>query len=121
MVATTTFPSTPPDVTSKHRVEYKHLRADFGDGYLQIAGDGINPKREFWDLSFSKYPDADIDAIVAFLDARAGTDPFFWTPTLETPESPVKQWIMTSDGYKREHPAYGVSNLTVTFERVYAL
>jgi phage-related protein len=58
--------------------------AQFGDGYSQVAGDGINTETQSWDLSFTGDTDY-ISPIVAFLRAQAGTSSFIWTPPLGVP------------------------------------
>jgi phage-related protein len=87
---TDTFPNISPDMDSDPTYTPKILRAEFGDGYLQAAGDGINPFKEEWSLSFTARPKADIDAIADFVKSKNGTVPFFWTPPDETTP---KKWF----------------------------
>ncbi len=58
--------------------------AQFGDGYAQVSGDGINTETQSWDLSFTGNT-AYINAIVAFLRDKAGATSFIWTPPLGVP------------------------------------
>lgn len=68
-------PSYNTDVTD----EYRTLRAQFGDGYVQEAPDGINAVRDVWRLLFENIALADGEAIRTFLRGKAGV-PFTWTP-----------------------------------------
>ncbi|WP_419689148.1 phage tail protein [Burkholderia theae] len=56
-------------------------KAEFGDGYTQRAGDGLNNRLTPYNLRFVGKADK-ISAILAFLDAHAGAVSFFWTPPL---------------------------------------
>ena len=52
-------------------------RAEFGDGYSQVTGAGINNNPRRWALTFNNRDEAEVNAIVAFLRAHhAGFD---WT------------------------------------------
>lgn len=107
------FPDVSPDLNSAPQREAKILRADFGDGYLQATGDGINPYKETWSLSFSNRPKSQIDAIKALLDDCNGVKAFFWTPPGETPLTPnPKKWFQTGQviGPSKAGPdAYSIS------------
>ena len=41
-----------PDITSTKTIESRLLSVAFGDGYEQVASDGLNPDRVIWDLEF---------------------------------------------------------------------
>lgn len=70
-----------PQEEAAGKVRLRMNQAQYGDGYSQRAGDGINGKSQTWNLTF-KGNAARIDAIRAFLDARGGWQSFFWTPSL---------------------------------------
>jgi phage-related protein len=70
-------PITDPVGTSTYRT----LTAQFGDGYSQVAGDGINNVYDTWSLSFAG-ASADVAPVKSFLDALQGYLPFYWTPPL---------------------------------------
>lgn len=55
------------------------LRVQFGDGYAQSAGDGLNNKRQSWPLTFIEKKDKALQ-IKAFLDRHKGFKTFLWTP-----------------------------------------
>lgn len=55
----------------------------FGDGYSQAVGEGINTQAQSWPLTFSGKA-AYIAPIKAFLEARGGHESFLWTPPLGT-------------------------------------
>lgn len=57
------------------------LSAQFGDGYEQVAADGINNKIQSWPVTIKGYK-ADVTPARDFLDARQGYQSFFWTPPL---------------------------------------
>lgn len=78
MAEFTWFPSYP----ASRPVKPKVLKAQFGDGYESRTGDGLNPISRTWNLQFNNRLKAEIEAIDAFLMARAGSESFDWTPPL---------------------------------------
>lgn len=62
-------------------ITFKVRKAQFGDGYSQAVPDGINNKSDSWPLTFFG-TGADVQPIVAFLDAHAGASSFLWTPPM---------------------------------------
>lgn len=60
-------------------ITYAVRESQFGDGYVQVIGDGINTRRASWPLSFEGGLD-DMLEIVAFFDRHAGYKSFYWTP-----------------------------------------
>lgn len=54
----------------KHRV----LTAQFGDGYDQTVGDGVNTKDDSFSANFKNRPAAEINLIAEFLDKRTAKE-----------------------------------------------
>lgn len=77
---TTTF-TWAPDSKASGTVTFATLSAKFGDGYEQVAADGINNESQSWPLTFTGLADR-TTPIRDFLKARNGTQSFFWTPPL---------------------------------------
>jgi phage-related protein len=70
-------------VPSKEAVEASKPRkraVSFGDGYEHRIGWGLNRDLKIWRLPFNNRTDADREAILTFLEARAGVEAFDWTP-----------------------------------------
>lgn len=86
--------------------------SQFGDGYQQRVGDGINTISRAWTLTFRRLT-ADVDAIDAFLTARAGVESFDWTP----PSGSVGKWICKS--WSQGIPAMQLQEINATFEEVH--
>ena len=61
--------------------KYRVLKAQFGDGYEQVAADGINNNIESWPVTFTGTKN-EIKPIKEFLDRHAGYQTFYWTPPL---------------------------------------
>lgn len=77
MMNTFTFtPSWGSALTKKYAV----TDIAFGDGYSQRVGEGINRKREMWQLKFTVVDETTAAAIEAFLDGESGVTGFLWTP-----------------------------------------
>lgn len=69
------------DTQAQPTIGYTVRTAQFGDGYAQDVGEGINNKTESWEVTFTG-SDTDVLAIMDFMDALAGYKAFFWTNPL---------------------------------------
>ena len=72
-------------IPSKEAVEASKPRkrvVSFGDGYEHRIGWGLNRDLKTWRLPFNNKTDADREAILTFLEARAGAEAFDSTPPL---------------------------------------
>ena len=98
--------------TTKPRV----LLYQFGDGYAQRTGDGINSMPSVYNLTFNGRDVETADAIVAFLGDTEGRTYFNWTPPGEAYEIKViaSEWTMT-------HDTSISRNISVTFTQVFDL
>lgn len=105
-----------PDVLTAQQVQFRTIGVQFGDGYEQVAGDGINTRRESWELSFTK-SGAVIDAVKAFIDEHGGYMPFEWINS-----GGVRKLYRASGYSEARQSSSGGSNvkvLTVTFTEVF--
>ena len=64
--------------------------AQFGDGYSQRVGNGINPLDEVFSLNFANRTKADIDQITNFLETKAGITSFNFTYSESGGETTIK-------------------------------
>lgn len=87
-------PPIPPTTRPTGAVKFRILKASFGDGYEQRAGDGLNTRAQSWSLTFNG-TEAEVQPIQDFLDARAGVESFYWTP----PGPGASQKLFACDGY----------------------
>lgn len=80
-----TFNPTPaPSIGASKKREFKVLEAEFGDGYAQAAGAGMNYIRKVLELEWSVLTASQAAAISSFFEAQAGVTPFFYTPPGES-------------------------------------
>ena len=92
-------------------VSFRTLSAQFGDGYAQVAQDGINSRVESWPLEFFG-TQAETAPIKAFLDRHGGWKGFLWTPPLG------QQSVFLMDGgYQLVPLGGGWFTLSVTFKQ----
>ena len=71
-----------PRLNASATTKYATRQAQFGDGYMQVAGNGLNPRSQEWSLEFTG-SDSYIRAIKDFIDAHQGVQAFQWQPPLE--------------------------------------
>lgn len=82
-----------PDHDATRTLEPRLNSMQFGDGYEQDVGDGINFMVESWDLTFSNRTKTEINAIEAFLATQGGHTIFQWvTPHGSTKRFRCKRW-----------------------------
>ncbi|MFJ3121037.1 phage tail protein [Pseudomonas protegens] len=88
---------------------------DFGDGYTQAGGIGINTKSQKWELTFNgPFGDGStLEGVRNFLDRHEGYKAFRWTPPLG-----VEGWYRAT-GYQPRPLGAGLYSLSVTFKQVY--
>ena len=102
-------PSVNPSYNSPKAKSFRVLIANFGDGYHQRVGDGINVSSEEWSLRWDLLTQAQADEITDFFDARAGTESFDWL----TPDGDTKNFFVSS--YNRTPIANDIFSIAVIF------
>ena len=70
-----------PPSDNENQPEVKILKAEFGDGYSQEGGDGINNVRDQFRLKWNVLMPAQADQIEQFFRARKGYERFWYTPS----------------------------------------
>ena len=97
-----------PEKSPQGQTTFRAIRAQFGDGYTKVAGDGIHTRAQSWPLTFIRRR-AQMLPIKAFLDSHAGIRPFLWTPPLDQQGA-----FYTPDAYTLTPLGSGVYSLSVT-------
>ncbi|WP_439895414.1 phage tail protein [Pseudomonas syringae] len=88
---------------------------DFGDGYSQSGGLGINNKSQAWDVSVTgKFGDGQkLQQVRDFLDRQEGYKSFLWTPPGGA------QGRYRANGYKLSTLGGGLHTLSANFKQVF--
>lgn len=102
-----------PKIEPQGTITHRTKSAKFGDGYQQVAQDGINNKSQSWPLTFVGGA-ALITSIRDFLDRQAGAIPFNWSAPLS--ESALYR---CPAGYTLVPNGGGIYTLTATFEQAF--
>ncbi|KAA8712950.1 phage tail protein [Pseudomonas cannabina] len=93
-------------------ISYRVRTSQFGDGYKQQVGDGLNNKLDSYPVTFSGNQER-VLAIMAFLDRHAGAKAFLWaTPLGQVGLFTCKNPVPTPMGGR-------IFKLTATFERAF--
>lgn len=98
-------------VTSESTAKVREVQ--FGDGYSQRRGDGINAIGQDWRLTFKGFTE-DMAAIDAFLKSKAGVSSFTFTPHSNLPEG---RFICSTWSHTKE--AFGIDSINATFKQVF--
>ena len=102
-----------PDFGSPLTAKPRVLEAQYGDGYAMRVQDGINARPDEWQLTFSARTTAERDAILSFLAARNGVEPFDWT----APDGTAARWHCPEWSYAPNSAA--ANTVTAKFVRDY--
>ena len=105
----------PVRLGSSGQIEQRVQTNEFGDGYMQVIGVGLNNQVESWEVSATGYfGDApDITPVREFLDRHRGSKSFLWTP----PAGKAARFRATS--YRLLPHGKGVYTLSWTFQQVF--
>lgn len=109
-MAVFTFPVEANNTGSK---EYITRTVQYGDGYTQSSGEGINSSRKTWSISFSGRK-SKVDEVRAFLDEREGYKSFAWTD----PNGEIG--LYKAEKYDVLPYARDIFKLTTTFTQVFS-
>lgn len=83
-----------------------------GDGYQQRVRFGLNTNRKQWSLLFNNRTNTECDAIVAFLEARAGAENFDWIP----PRGVIGKYVC--EDWQVQQSNYNNNQIRATFQEV---
>lgn len=73
---------------------YRVLSAQFGDGYEQVASDGINNESRTWTVFYKNLPKSEFDYVIAFLRSLKGVEPIL---AMAPGEYSNTQWRLVKD------------------------
>lgn len=104
-------PPRPPDAPVQGNSKPNINTARFGDGYKRRSPQGLNHIDRTKAISFSNIHAAEKDALLQFLDARKGTEPFWW----QQPNELMRRWVATN--WADEQQGFDRWRVTVQLER----
>lgn len=99
-----------PSGEFKHRIK----EIEFGDGYKQVAGDGINPEMQTWPFAYMGLKD-EVMPIFKFIRQHTAKS-FIWTP----PFGEKGLYRIKADSITMIPISGGVMKLTATFEQAFS-
>lgn len=101
-----------PDAGATGDSEFRTLSVQFGDGYTQSAGDGLNGEHQRWPLTFTRRR-ADVEPLLAFIRRHQGYKSFIWTPPLGEPG------LYKVTAFSNSPLGAGWYRISATFEQAY--
>ena len=111
-MAGTTFPTTIKPENSSNRSQTPRVKMiSFGNGYRQIAGDGLNANLEKWSLIFV-LNDTNKQTVEDFFLATNGYDWFYWT----SPEAGANQKKYIVPSWSIQPLGASMYQITCSFE-----
>jgi phage-related protein len=114
MTVPTFNPPIPPSPSVESKREFRVLEAAFGDGYTQVAEDGINNESNDTSLVWNNLTTAEANAIILFFQARKGAESFYY----QIPGSTVvRRWRCKS--YSTSQSNFNYFSVKAEFTRVF--
>ena len=113
---TALFTDPKPSQSSNQSRKFRSLIAQFGDGYSQIAPDGINYQSDTWQLVYENLNQTDTNTVRNFFDTNGPFTSFTWTAP---GDSSAKTWRMTPDGYSVVALSGSIYTINVTIMQVF--
>jgi phage-related protein len=108
-----TFPSITPSYGLRKSNAPTVKQVQFGDGYIQRIVYGLNQNLKMYNPTWNNISETDADTISDFLDARAGSESFDWTPPGESSSS---KFICQS--WSKSIPYNDLATIQATFQEV---
>jgi phage-related protein len=109
-------PSVAPSWGSNKKTTHRALVNEFGDGYVQTVGDGLNNKKVIWTLIWNNLNYTELTELQDFFDAIE-RETFTWTDI----DGVTRNYMVSADGYDVNYSEYNGYNLNVVFEESFVL
>ena len=110
MTLPTFTPPRDPQLGGEKTIDFRLLQADFGDGYEQVASDGINAIREKWRLVWNAVPDQEADTIETFVRQVGAWGAFYY----KVPgTAATKKWRIESFTRTQSNIEYDAISLSI--------
>ena len=109
------FPDIPPTFNTAMTKQPRTRVNEFGNGYSQRVGDGLNTIREQWQVVWEGISWTDCQAIDTFLSARSGAQAFTWAP----PGEDEKQYFCPN--WSKVKTSGNTGNVSAQFIQVFDL
>lgn len=90
------------------------ITAQFGDGYSQRIGNGINRFAKTWTLQFTSIGVDTAAEITSFLEGTEGVYPFNWTPPGE-----AKTYAVTCQEWNVRYDSHISRSIDLVFTQVF--
>ena len=105
--------------SAQKTVKYATITAQFGDGYMQRAGDGINKKGEMWAITYDNLDQTQRDLLWVFIEIVEQSDVIEWTAPGDLAE---KKWIIDpATDISEQAKAGEIYSVRFTLKRVFDL
>ena len=105
--------------TAQKQVNFSTIVSQFGDGYMQRAGDGINKEQELWSVTWDNLTQTNRDTIWTFIDQVQMSEVIEWTAPGDLDE---KKWIIDPESKITEQAKAGaIYTVGFTLKRVFDL
>jgi phage-related protein len=113
-VSYTFIPPFNPDFGTERKKKPRVLKAEFGDGYAQRAGDGLNNRPVTLNLAWTNLTTSEKNDIIDFFEARKGYQSFYYT--YQDENSPK---IYVCEEWSHTHTDATNYTITATLQQVY--
>lgn len=105
-----------PSFGLSRNISNRILKANFGDGYSQRVGDGLNTEEETFDLTWNNLTHTQFQRLSNYISARKGFRSFLWQSPMDGGHKPY-----ICESFNTQVVSYRIYTITAKFTRVYDL
>lgn len=100
---------------SSKSVSFKTIKASYGDGYSQRAPDGLNYRKESWEVKWAALTKEEMLAVTTDLDSVGGHGVIIWVPC----DDVVSKKFINSDSKYSVTRAGAMYSISISLEQVF--
>lgn len=118
-MTTTALPYTSKILLSSQKSKnYNDISAQFGDGYQQVAANGLNSVRDVWTINWANLSLTEITNLESILDLNGSWGIYSWTPCYENTS---KNFRLVKDSYTRNAYTGAIFGASIKLIQVFDL
>lgn len=103
------------DQSSSMKRSFRVKKVEFGNGYEQVAPDGINSVHDEWQVAYPNLTVGERDTVLTALNTVQGWDYLTWTAPGDIEQ---KKWRITDSGYSMQTNG-DLWSISLTVKQIY--
>ena len=105
------------NIDSDLQIDFKDISTRYGDGYTEIAPDGLNSARETWDINWAPLTQSEYNTVKTALLSVGTWGTILWTPCDDTVQKKFR--IKSKTSLRRTRIAHRQYKVSITVEQIF--